>query len=66
VSAHARHQSLSHALSRERGILVRHFAAPLLSEGVRITVGSPEENAALVDALRAILAVPEVAAPAAG
>ena len=51
---------------RERGILVRHFAAPLLSEGVRITVGSPEENAALVDALRAILAVPEVAAPAAG
>jgi histidinol-phosphate aminotransferase len=41
---------------RERGILVRYFAGPLLAAGVRITVGTPEENRALVTALRATLA----------
>jgi histidinol-phosphate aminotransferase len=42
-------------LLRERGILVRHFPGPALGAGVRITVGKPEENRALVDALGAIL-----------
>ncbi len=37
---------------RERGILVRHFATPALRDGLRITVGTPEQNDALVSALR--------------
>jgi histidinol-phosphate aminotransferase len=41
---------------REKGILVRYFPGPLLGAGVRITVGTPEENGALASALRAILA----------
>jgi histidinol-phosphate aminotransferase len=36
---------------RERGILVRFFDTPDLRDGVRITVGTPEENRALVAAL---------------
>ena len=40
---------------REAGILVRHFGSPALEAGVRITVGTPEENAALVNALHALL-----------
>ena len=36
---------------RERAILVRHFNAPRLRDCVRITVGAPAENAALVTAL---------------
>jgi len=38
---------------REKGILVRYFATPELSAGVRITVGTPEENRALVEAIQA-------------
>jgi histidinol-phosphate aminotransferase len=41
---------------KERGILVRYFATPALRDGVRITVGTPEENQALVDALRQLVA----------
>jgi histidinol-phosphate aminotransferase len=41
---------------RDTGILVRHFSSAELSGGVRITVGTPEENAALVNALHALLA----------
>jgi histidinol-phosphate aminotransferase len=37
---------------RERGILVRHFATPALRDGLRITVGTNEENGALLSALR--------------
>jgi histidinol-phosphate aminotransferase len=40
---------------REAGILVRHFSTAELEAGVRITVGTPEENAALVNALHAFL-----------
>jgi histidinol-phosphate aminotransferase len=44
---------LYHAL-RGRGILVRYFATPALRDGLRITVGTPEQNGALVTALRAL------------
>lgn len=39
---------------RERGILVRYFATPALKDGLRITVGTDEQNDALVAALRAL------------
>lgn len=40
---------------RERGILVRYFAAPRLEDCLRITVGTEEECDALLNALRQIL-----------
>ncbi|RNE93421.1 histidinol-phosphate transaminase [Marichromatium sp. AB32] len=41
----------------ERGVLVKNLdgSAPALADCLRITVGTPEENAVLVDALRAAL-----------
>ena len=40
---------------KARGILVRHFPAPEeLAEGLRITVGAPEENDALLEAVDAV------------
>jgi histidinol-phosphate aminotransferase len=39
---------------REKGILVRHFATPALRDGLRITVGSQEQNGALVSVLRSL------------
>ncbi len=38
-----------------RGILVRTFSDPMLADAVRITVGRPEQNDALLTALREIL-----------
>jgi histidinol-phosphate aminotransferase len=46
--------ALARAL-RERAVLVRHFPAPHIEAFLRITVGLPEENAALVRALREVL-----------
>ena len=40
---------------KERGILVRHFTSPRIREYNRITVGSRDELAALLAALRSIL-----------
>jgi histidinol-phosphate aminotransferase len=40
---------------KARGILVRYFAHPLLRDALRISVGTPEDNAALLDALRTML-----------
>ena len=40
---------------RERAILVRHFKQARIDNFLRITVGTPEQCAALVDALRDIL-----------
>ena len=37
---------------RDRKILVRYFDRPLLSDGLRITVGTDDEIAALLEALR--------------
>lgn len=49
---HAVHRSLI-----ERGILVRNFgdAHPLLADCLRISIGTPDENAALLSALKSIL-----------
>jgi histidinol-phosphate aminotransferase len=41
---------------RDRGILVRYFSTPALRDGIRISVGTPEDNRALLTALREILA----------
>ena len=41
---------------RERGIVVRYFDKPRISEFLRITVGSEEECGAVVDSLKALLA----------
>lgn len=40
---------------RERGIVVRHFRLPRIEQYLRITVGRPEDNAALLAALNDIL-----------
>jgi histidinol-phosphate aminotransferase len=39
---------------KERGILVRYFATPALQNGLRITVGTDEQNDALLLALRSL------------
>jgi histidinol-phosphate aminotransferase len=41
---------------RERGIIVRHFRLPRIEQFLRITIGAPEQNFALVRALKEILA----------
>lgn len=40
---------------KRRGILVRHFSAPRISEYLRITVGTPSDMDALCDALKDII-----------
>jgi histidinol-phosphate aminotransferase len=56
----ARHESRSgaalQAALRERGILVRHFAKPRISDFLRISIGTDEECARLISALEEILA----------
>ena len=47
--------ALAQAL-RQRSIIVRHFRLPRIEQHLRITIGTDRECAALVDALRAILA----------
>ncbi len=44
-----------HATLLERGVSVRRFGDPRLSRHLRITVGTPEENGALLAALEAAL-----------
>jgi histidinol-phosphate aminotransferase len=39
---------------QQRGILVRYFDNPLLANGIRISVGKPEQTDALLDALRKV------------
>ncbi|MFN3586624.1 MAG: histidinol-phosphate transaminase [Moraxellaceae bacterium] len=46
--------ALAQAL-RERAVLVRHFQKPRIDRFLRISIGTPEQNAALVTALRAIV-----------
>lgn len=45
---------LSGAL-RERGVIVRHFKQSRIEQYLRITIGTPEQNEALLSALRSIL-----------
>ncbi|MGB3237975.1 MAG: histidinol-phosphate transaminase [Geitlerinemataceae cyanobacterium] len=40
---------------KQQGILVRYFPQPRLDDKLRITVGTPEENSALLEALRQIM-----------
>ena len=40
---------------RERAIIVRHFKLPRIDEFLRITVGTPEQCAALVNALKVLV-----------
>lgn len=40
---------------KQQGILVRYFPQPRLDDRLRITVGTPEENSALLEALSQIL-----------
>jgi histidinol-phosphate aminotransferase len=40
---------------REQAIIVRHFKLPRIEQFLRITVGKPEENAALIAALRQLV-----------
>ena len=44
---------------RARKVLVRHFRLPRIDQHLRISVGTPEQCAALIDALREILAQPQ-------
>lgn len=46
--------ALARAL-RERGIVVRHFARPRIDQWLRITVGTPQQCATLVEAAREIV-----------
>jgi len=43
--------SAAYRFLKERGILVRYFARPLLDDGLRITVGTDDEISALLAAL---------------
>jgi histidinol-phosphate aminotransferase len=49
-----------HAAMRARGVLVKDVSRmhPLLSGCLRLTVGTPQENAAMLEALRAALVAP--------
>ena len=40
---------------REQGVIVRHFQQPRISQFLRITIGAPEQNQALLDALKGIV-----------
>jgi histidinol-phosphate aminotransferase len=42
---------------KQRGVLIKHVAGlhPLLANCLRLTVGTPEENNLMIDALRASL-----------
>jgi histidinol-phosphate aminotransferase len=53
---HPKHDAEKSALAlRQRGIIVRHFKLPRIEQFLRITVGTDEQCAALVAALREIL-----------
>ncbi|UUY10407.1 histidinol-phosphate transaminase [Pseudomonas sp. J452] len=43
------------AALREHGVIVRHFKQQRIAQFLRITIGAPEQNQALLDALRQIL-----------
>ncbi|MEG0969350.1 MAG: aminotransferase class I/II-fold pyridoxal phosphate-dependent enzyme, partial [Pseudomonas sp.] len=36
---------------REQGVIVRHFKQERIAQFLRITIGTPEQNQALLDAL---------------
>lgn len=40
---------------REQGVIVRHFRQPRIDQFLRITIGTPEQNQALLEALRTLI-----------
>ena len=40
---------------KDRGILVRHFGNPRICDYIRMTIGTDEQMAVCLDAIRAIL-----------
>ena len=44
-----------YAALRRRGVLVRHFDTPALTDWLRITIGTQDQMAALLDTIAAIL-----------
>ncbi len=53
---HRRHDAARLAAAlRQRSVIVRHFTQPRINQYLRISIGSPAQCAALIDALRAIL-----------
>jgi histidinol-phosphate aminotransferase len=53
---HPQHDAATIALAlRQQAIIVRHFKLPRIEQFLRITVGKPDENDALVGALTSIL-----------
>lgn len=53
---HPQHDAAELAAAlREHGVIVRHFKQPRIAQFLRITIGAPEMNQALLDALGQIL-----------
>lgn len=53
---HPQHDAATLAADlREQGIIVRHFKQPRIEQYLRITVGAPEQNQALIGALKEIV-----------
>ena len=53
---HPQHDASALAAAlRERSVIVRHFNKPRIEQFLRISIGSPQQNQALLDALGAIL-----------
>ena len=50
VAAEAIYQAL-----KRSGILIRHFNTPIMEDKLRITVGTPEQNERLIEALQAMI-----------
>ncbi|NKQ12185.1 histidinol-phosphate transaminase [Pseudomonas sp. SST3] len=52
---HPQHDAAALAAGlREQGVIVRHFKQPRIEQFLRITIGTPEQNQALLDALKDI------------
>lgn len=57
-TCHPAHDALNMAAGlRARGVIVRHFNKPGIDQYLRITIGTAEQNHALIAALSAVLAV---------
>ncbi|MFL6533099.1 MAG: aminotransferase class I/II-fold pyridoxal phosphate-dependent enzyme, partial [Pseudomonas sp.] len=49
---HPRHDAAGLAAKlREQGVIVRHFKQERIAQFLRISIGTPEQNQALIDAL---------------